>query len=66
MLSVKVPNIRNKLIYYIIHFIFCQERATNMDDDILSALKEMLIELVNQCNDLDVLDMIYKLLPLIT
>lgn len=37
-----------------------------MDDDILSALKEMLIELVNQCNDLDVLDMIYKLLPLIT
>lgn len=37
-----------------------------MDDDILSALKEMIIALVNQCTDPDVLDMIYKLLPLIT
>ena len=34
--------------------------------DELAALKEMLIELVTQCNDLSVLDMIYKLIPLIT
>ena len=34
--------------------------------DELAAIKEMLIELVTQCNDLSVLDMIYKLLPLIT
>lgn len=34
--------------------------------DSLVAIKEMLIELVNQCNDFSVLEMIYKLIPLIT
>jgi hypothetical protein len=34
--------------------------------DELTALKEMLTELINLCDDLSVLDMIYKLIPLIT
>lgn len=34
--------------------------------DELTALKEMLIELINLCEDPSVLDMMYKLLPLIT
>jgi hypothetical protein len=34
--------------------------------DELTALREMLIELINLCTDEGVLDMLYKLIPLIT
>lgn len=34
--------------------------------DELEALRQMVIELLNMCEDRSVLDMIYKLIPLIT
>ena len=34
--------------------------------DELEALRQMVIELLNMCDDSSVLDMIYKLIPLIT
>lgn len=34
--------------------------------DELAAAREALIELITQCTDLSVLDIIYKLIPLIT
>ena len=51
-----------KLIYYSIHFIFCQERNKKMDDDDLEAMRQAVIEACQECTDTSMLDLILKLL----
>jgi hypothetical protein len=56
----------NHIVYYNNNYIFCQEMIKKMDiPDNLTVLKEAIIELINQCQDANVLDLIFQIIPLL-
>ena len=51
-----------QLIYFTTYFTSCQEeRIYKMEDD-EGAIKSLIIEATKECNDMELLDLIYKLL----
>ena len=56
----KIPII--KLIYYNIKNNFCQERKIIMEDPDPFAIRQLIINTLEECTDIDLLDLVYKLL----
>ena len=51
-----------KLAHYNIYFIICQQGVISMEETELQDVRTAIAKNLDRCNDLEILDLIYKLL----